>query len=365
MKRTICLITALCLVLGSFSFTFAQDWSATDSNNLANIRASVMSGGQLYNVVNACNTALNNINYNLVTLMGWLDPSTGGSTSALLNQILSMLSYTDVGGALKSWLSDIWFVNSGELPNLTKLAKALTNEYQTFGVFDRALNAHNTLTDGGSNYYYNLPTANGGSSAVYTKWNDGSPLGNIALICTRIVAATTLAYTNTYSFGYSGYNSSQTFTKWDDLTSSSFTPTSATNGLYTWLSKIQTPVARLSYVLASDQRIEAQELAAENEQAVVDNFIDSDGAGSASASDIGSVSDLSSGFSSNISTDADPGDIFDIFDSNNFSWFSQEVADSLDTTNSNNRSKSGSEFDTPLLDQRIDNIYNALGVKHD
>lgn len=348
MKRIICLLTALCLVLGSFSFAFAQDWSATDSNNLANIRASVMSGGQLYNAVNACNTVLNNINYNIVTLMGWLDPSNGGGTTALLNQILNALVYTNAGGVVTSWLVDIQGYN-----------------YQTA---ERLLDIKNVIqgTRNYSNVLFNSPGQNGTVNSQrldMSSWNMGD---RIFTYLSNLSNSTMSIYSLEYAQRVNGYNTQQSLVSFADPDSTvTFTPLSATDGIYKYLNAINTPLARLGYVLASDSRIEAQEAAAANEQAVVDNFIDSSGGGSASPSDIGSVSDLSSGFSSNISTDADPGDIFDIFDSNNFSWFSQEIADSLDTTNSNNRSKSGSEFDTPLLDQRIDDIYNALGVKHD
>lgn len=300
-----------------------------------------MSGGQLYNLVSSCNTTLNNLNYNLVTLMGWLDPANGGGTSALLNQILNALVYTNVGGSTVSFLLDLRTESQIQSSYLYSLLANVTAQRTLY------LSSHGL--DGSM------------SSAPFTSDFYTLMIHGMASLQNELA----YDYSYIYTWLASGYNAQQTYTDPFTLNSSTFTPTSISNGVYTWLSKIQNPVARLSYVLASDERIEAQEAAAANEQAVVDNFIDSSGAGSASPSDIGSVSDLSSGFSSNISTDADPGDIFDIFDSNNFSWFSQEVADSLDTTNSNNRSKSGFEYNTPLLDQRIDDIYDALGVKHD
>ena len=109
MKRIICLITILCLVLGSFSYCFATpvSWDSYDSQHLTEIRNALVSGGTIYNMINAINSNIVNLNSNFVTLMGWLDPSTGGSTTALLNKILNALTYTDAGGLVKSWLVDI------------------------------------------------------------------------------------------------------------------------------------------------------------------------------------------------------------------------------------------------------------------
>lgn len=356
MKRIICLITTLCLVFGSFSFVFAEVSNSQASQIVSDLSTIKTTLSNIYSRVNTITNYLyddsHSIAYWTSAIASWMQPIYSALTSNLsanlgLDIIEGLLGYPQsVSGGGTTWIPYLkniydlqnydgnlqYFKNVGTLYRLQYTGSGNSNQ-PTFPLNSASIEGH----------MLSFMTALNGSFVNYAvdTWN------NFQHITT-------------------GYNATQNALSWSDLDSTyTFTPASSTDGLYKWLATIQAPVARLSYVLASDERIEAQELAAANEQAVVDNFIDPNGAGSASTSDIGSVSDLSSGFSSNISTDADPGDIFDIFDSNNFSWFSQEVADSLDTTNSNNRSKSGSEFETPLLDQRIDDIYDALGVKHD
>lgn len=215
-----------------------------------------------------------------------------------------------------------------------------------------------------SNVHLYSPTAAGGyNDQTYSRAGYGF-IENLYFYINSLTNQQALIYSYEFNHRDRGFNTSQTALNWTDIDSSyTFTPNSSTDGLYKWLATIQAPVARLSYVLASDERIEAQEASAANEQAVVDNFIDSNGAGSASPSDIGSISDLSSGYQNNFGSSASVTGIFDIFDSNNFGWFSQETANQFDTSSNNSRAKSGSEFETPLLDQRINDIYDALGVK--
>lgn len=340
MKRSISILLCIVLIFSSFTFASAADWSTTDSNNLSYIRASVMSGGQLYNVVNACNTVLNNINYNIVTLMGWLDPSTGGSTTALLNQILNALVYTSAGGAVTSWLVDIQGYN-----------------YQSA---EHLLNIKNILqgTRNYSNVLFNSPGQNGTVNSQrldMSSWNMGD---RIFTYLSNLSNSTMSIYSLEYAQRVNGYNTQQSLVSFADPDSTvTFTPLSATDGVYKYLNAINTPLARLGYVLASDSRIEAQEAAAANEQAVVDNFIDSTGDGSVHTSSFSDVSGLSSGVSSNLSTDASPAQIWDIFNSDHGSWFSQETANQLDTTTR----MRGSEFETPLLDQQMEEIYKSLG----
>lgn len=200
---------------------------------------------------------------------------------------------------------------------------------------------------------------NGTTGSSTRKWGLGTPLGNIALMLDHL--------NRNFVYGYSAenanFNSQQSATSWLTLNASNFTPVSAIDGIYKWFSNLQTPIARLAYVHASDEEIEARELAADNQAEVVDDFIDPNGAGSVSASSFGSVSDLSSGMTSNLSTDASPTGILDIFNSSHGSWFSQETKNQLDTTAN---TRKGSETATPLLDQQIEEIYSLIGAdNHD
>ena len=153
-----------------------------------------------------------------------------------------------------------------------------------------------------------------------------------------------------------GFDSTQTATNWGSLGASTFTPASQTEGIYSWLSAIQTPVARLAYVLANSQEIAARDAAAADQQAVVNNFIDNQGQASAGVSDYTAIAGLSSGFKTNVSTDASPSGIWDVFNSSHGTWFSQETKNQLDTT-----VQTREIFDTPYLDQQIEDIYNIIG----
>lgn len=397
MKRSISILLCLVLIFSSFTFASAVDWSTTDQNNLQSIKNAVNSGGGLYNLISTISGRLvfNNIpiaqmvqniynglyassggtsrsvawwlatlNDNLVTLMGWLDPANSSSLNGILNQILNALVYSDAGGNLVSFLLDI--KNNGTITasRLDSLSIGLTNKYlnSTSLTQDQIRqNAHYNLIPSNSASYNILsldPNHPGQITTIPVNWTRGSPIGNLALILANMMGNDTNAFVMNYNAGFTGYNAQQALVSFADPYSTvTFTPSSATDGIYKYLNAINTPLARLGYVLASDSRIEAQEAAAANEQAVVDNFIESDGDGAVPTSSFSDVSGLSSGVTSNLSTDASPAQIWDIFNSDHGSWFSQETANQLDTTT---RTR-GSEFGTPLLDKQMEEIYKSLG----
>lgn len=267
-------------------------------------------------------------------------------------------------GSIDSTATSIYDLQFAQLPKLEDLKIGLTNKYygqSALSVLERKMNAHYALLN--SSGEYTTYTFYGNTLQTGTNnWNDGSPLGNIAVLLDRVMRST--AYMGYYMLNGS-YNT-QTFTNWKTLQSETFTPVSLATGLYSWASNIQNPIARLASVHASDEEIAAREKAAANQTAVVNNFIDPNGSGSLPTSSIGSVSDISDSFKDNFSTDASPAGLFDIFNSDHGSWFSQETADQLDTTNVSTRflkTTPSNDFETPLLNQQIDEIYNALGVK--
>lgn len=349
------------------------------------------------------------------------------SVSQDLVKVLSMLGYTDANGNLYPWLADIFTntsttntrlstinnslssintisstnlpylsliydVNSTNLPlvasrlsynnisvaeYLSTLKFALTNQLYgrsaTTGITsaERLQTAHNQffgvqLND--NNLWtgrYSIPyvSSSGSSSSVNPYWQYGTPLGNVALLLQYLNQSVTNSHSSRWAADLTGYNTTQSFTDWLTLQSQFFTPSSATDGLYSWLSRLQTPLARLAYVHASDEEIAARSAAAPNQEAVVDNFIDSSGRASASVSDIQSISNMSSDFKQSFSTGASPSSIFQVFSSSNWGWFSQETANQLDTTTPPTRMlrSVSTSFDTPLLDEQIQGIYNFLG----
>lgn len=373
MKKIICLITALCLILGSFSFCFASptQWDTSDQANLRYIYQTLTSGS-LYTLVNNIYSRMNTINNSIQDLADFL--------------VYNGNSITEWVYSIEIWMSPIFNAINSIPVDLDKIVNGLWKPLENgssvayLSLYEDALvNEDPGVTSGFTSAYWrthlhqNLFTsANRGNGIVDNPvWNIdnglipnqiyasyGTPLGLLNTLTNRL----NLNMVNGLVAHLTGATDQQSYTSWLDLSSSSFNPDSQTDGIYNWLSNIQTPVARLSYVLASDERIEAQEAAAANEEAVVDNFIDSTGDGSASPSDIGSISDLSSGYKSNFGSDASVSGIFNIFNSNNMGWFSQETANQLDTTTPTRR---GSSFDTPLLDQQIRDIYDQIGVVND
>lgn len=360
MKKFISVMLCVCICLSSTVFCFA-DFTSTDSTTLSNIYKNMPTASQIttlnstlstissrvLNIYNALFNGNHSVAYWVSAIDSFMSPILTAiqNTPTELESIKRLLGYVSYEGdtevidpylayqtkGVAQWISDIYTVD-----NVTG-AEAFNNRVNT--LFTNDTGKHTVSVNFNRNW----------RNSIYQM---------LQYLNDNLV--------NSYYYNYqhrdSGYNSAQSFKTWDTLTSSSFTPTSAINGIYTWFSKVQEPVARLSYVLASDERIDAQEKAADNEQAVVDNFIDSSGSGSASPSNIGSVSDLSSGFKNNISTDASVSDIWNIFNADNFGWFSQETADQLDNSGSSTRTlRNSGSYPTPLLDQQIEDILKYIG----
>ena len=416
MKKIISLTIALCLVFGSFSFIFASatSWDTTDQANLQTIKnqLSNTSGGSIYYMISQINAAMR---FSNKTIANWL--------ADIENHLASALYYED-GGTSRSitwWLKEAvldldQMVGTGSGSILYYLNMINTR----LGYINNNASTINTNT---SNIKIGIDDLNTSNSAISTKistliedymvpvrsaittylpliktdtdsinttlttsdtwsWNSWtstltnnnevssfSRSGNIltqAVYGMQFVGRNVVyGFTKMFNQAYTGYNTQQIAKNWLTLQNSNFTPTSQTNGIYSWLANIQEPVARLSYVHASDEEIAAREKAEANQTAVVNNFIDSNGSGAATPSDFSSISSLSSGYQSNFGSDASVSGIFNIFNSNNMSWFSSETYNQLDTTNNNMRTISASLPNTPLLDQKIADIYEAIGLDND
>lgn len=123
-------------------------------------------------------------------------------------------------------------------------------------------------------------------------------------------------------------------------------------------------VARLGYVLASDEDIEARTAAQAQQSAAVDDFIDSSGSASVSLSDLGDIADMSSGLKDYFDVDVSPGLVFDSIGGNNGSvwhWFSAETRQSL-SVNQGVYSYKGSQdsSSTPMLDAYYSDLEKIL-----
>lgn len=92
---------------------------------------------------------------------------------------------------------------------------------------------------------------------------------------------------------------------------------------------LQGPLAKLQYVLASDEDIAFKAAEKENLDTAQDSFF-GDGAGAVKPSNITDVAGVSGGITSTFAGAGSPSDIFTAGNSNeNWNWFSQSVADEL------------------------------------
>lgn len=386
MKKFIAIILCVCICLSSTAFAFAEAWTSQEAYNVTNDVSDIQEDinnltdyfYDFWATANGSNAATlyswQDFMYEFWRLSEFLIPRGSYAGQTNLWQIIegtlpNILTY------VSSWMSTNTSLLNTNNNYLDFIRKAQGNILNTFGGTRYSISsiynsAHTGLFsfDGNnttSSYYTtNSVGANGAINNYGTYWNSGTALGNIALL---------LKYTNdnlvkSYSYRWAAELTDYTGqmgiwdSQGDTLTQESWSPTSAINGLYKYLAYTQRDVARLTYVLASDEEIQAREEARANQTEVFDNFIDPSGSGAASTSDFSNVSDLSSGFKNNISTDASVSGIWNIFNSNNFGWFSQETADQLDTSNSSTRTlKSSGSYPTPLLDQQTEDILKYIG----
>lgn len=200
-------------------------------------------------------------------------------------------------------------------------------------------------------------------------WQYSSPLGNVALLLNQLNETMANTYTYRWAADLTHYNDN--LTTWDSqgdtLQQVAFTPESAIQGLYRYLAFTQRDVARLTYVLASDEEITAREKARDNQNAVLDNFIDDTGDGAISTNDFGSVADASKDIKDNLNTGVSASGIFDVFTGDHTSaWFSQTTANELDRTQANRsllkaNGLGASDYDTPLLDEKMEELLSIFG----
>lgn len=362
MKKLLCFLLCLTLIFSSFSLSFAAGWSDSQISSVVSDLSTVKT--TLNNIYNRLGTIMNylyddghSVGYWASAIASWMQPI----YQALTNNLVSALDIEPIISGLNEVVSSGG--NTSYFPYLKYDGKSNANWVSDIanlfnGNWDNNLVANDRIP-----YIYSY-TGTIGQSFTNTSYPSNMPFSQAQFMLFRNINNQIAGYfTDSMNRNLTGYNTQQSLVSFTDPDSTvTFTPLSSIDGIYKYLNALNTPLARLGYTLASDERIEAQEAAAANEDAVVDNFIDSNGNGSTSPSDIGSMSDLSSGYKQNFSTDASPSGIFDIFNSDHATWFSQETKNQLDTT-APTRSSKGSVSETPLLDKQIEDIYDALGVK--
>lgn len=353
MKKLLCFLLCLTLIFSSVSLCFAavsDSQAASIVSDLSTIKTTL---NNIYNRVNTISNSLidssHSVAYWASAIASWMQPI----YQALTNNLVSAFDIEPIISGLNEVVSD--GTGTTFYPYLKYNGKSIS-EIST-NIFSYVNRISGNIYKNGSyitSSYNNYGLATGSNNTSTNNIFDAINNNLISLNNSSIQDHNELFYyTKGYPFNIVNVNTAE---------DESFTPYSFGNAIIRYLQKIQYPVARLGYVLASNERIEAQEAAAANEEAVVDNFIDSTGDGATSPSNISSVSGLSSGYKQNFTTDASPSGIFDIFNSDHATWFSQETKNQLDTTTSSRMTK-GSASETPLLDKQIEDIYDALGVK--
>lgn len=392
MKKFFVIILSAALLLGSFSFAYAAAQDVSDSethsrltttNNYLSSISSFLSGNlytRLGDILNSLNVYSSGRTYSVAqrvdSILTWMSPilsainnnGFGLNDKFFLWSSLGEYSTDGSSSSLDPYLKNIYQVLSNPTLTVPNFSWNISNARK---YASRNFIGTGMQTDGSAQYYLLGPNGTYNNRAFF--WGEGSPLGNIGATMQYIITN----QADAYAYQNAGYANTQTAINWESLGNSNFTGISTADTTFKWLSAIQAPVARLAYVLANDDQINARENAADNEAAVVDNFIDSSGSGSASVSDIGSIASASDGFKNYISTNASALGIWNIFNSSNGNWFSQEIASSLDTSSGANRSikysaplmTSGSaikarnynyDYETPALDKQVNEIMSLI-----
>lgn len=423
MKKIISITIALCIIIGSFSnvFAVATQWDSSDSTHLTEIRNSLVSTSgavisSIRNIYDLLNS--NTSNYSLYAIASYLydirEAVTGTSSSGIagiLNSILAEFTSTNTGGAVThffanintnlgtvltrlgtiintsfpnivSGLSTLHSDNNSIISNTNDIKTNTNNIYSLENNTLPGIYAYSGSIDGTTLAIYNLDQLNGMEAfssgtnvrvlGLASNGSENENFYNFSSNNWRSNLGRFAQYINNnlvrgFGFLTGGFNQSQTFTNWNGsaLNTSSFTPSSTTNGLYSWLSKLQTPLARLAFVHASDEEIIARQKAAANQAAVVNDFIDPLGSGSVVPSDFGSLASASGSFENNFTTGQSSSGIWNVFDNSNFVYLSQSAADQLDTTGSNTRLLKSSDEDnylTPALDNYFKELDRLMGV---
>lgn len=375
MKKIFCITIVLCLVFASVLPVYAEAWTYTQATSVTNdvhalITAFTGSVGTMYNSISE--------------LMSWLTPVGSFNTShsitgVTLYEIVDYIAWTLSG--VGPTVYDTFQSMGSMLAYMPSLDTKLSNIYTSI----------NNLVPLSIGYFtdgidYNPNLGQGRWINLYAFHRDGT-LGtensfypqntNILGLLPRYLGAMNNNSAAFYAYfgdkytesktGWIGKHYNDNLTTWDSqgstLSQVAFTPESITQGLYRYLAFTQRDVARLAYVFANDEELEARELAQPNQEQVLDDFIDPNGSGSVSPTDFGNMTDASDGFKSNFSTNVGSSHIWDVFDNSRYNWFTQQTKNQLDTTPQTRTLKAvQDDYPTPLLDNYYNEIFGIIGV---
>lgn len=393
MKKILSITIALCLIFASVLPVYAEAWSSEQAYQTTQAARSLVSlVTNIYSLLQTNFGASGDLalmGENIAKLVSWFAPD-GYKPSdyhslweICLDMGTALYQYLPSIPTISSYVSSWMASNNNHLDRLDYVFTNQLNKYAYhFSANEMRAFLHQQLVnrndDGTYSAVYNLPTINGinGSVGYTTKnWAYGTGIGNIALILQQgmVNDSNIFSYINKVAFtdytGQLGIWDSQGET----LTQEAWSPTSAINGLYKYLAYTQRDVARLTYVLASDEEIETREKARETQTAVMDDFIDPEGGAAASTENFGEIASGSENVKQNFSTGYSVSNMWGAFGSEHYGWFSQECADALDTSTAStsgnrilkNDKHDESNYNTPLLDEYYRQILSLGGGNDD
>lgn len=407
MKKTFAIIISLCLVFGSIAPVFAATEVVNSSWNsyFASMRNDLNIINSTLDDIFTAFAGQTGIMYNTISeMMSWLTPigsfnANKSITGVTLYEIVDYIAWTlsGVGPTVYDTYQGMANNLAGIAGNLLTFITQNHNDLEVvkkgvghyYGPFatgqgyslwvDIYNSAHRQLLFANSELT-NVPTKMDGTyylpyiyndgryvdNGTSQNWNMGTPIGNIALILKRGMQNDGLAFNYRWNADLKHYNDQ--LTTWDSqgntLTQVPFTPESAIQGLYRYLAFAQRDIARLTYVFASDQEITAREKAQANQTSVLNNFVDPNGSGSIGSNDISGMATMSSGFKSFFNTGVGSNQIFSQLTNQNTSsdWYSEDTYNKLMGIGNNRSAKSsGSDYPTPLLDQRMSELTSLFG----
>lgn len=354
MKKVLCLILILSLVFGSVLPVYAEAWTSQQASTVTSGTTGILSmltqlrtdfvsfwqlssstvSGSYWTFQDLCNM-VGHINDWFAPLgaRGNNDPTLMDGIVVLTNYAMNNLPYIPtIASYVGSWMTS----NNNYLNTLVS----------------RSVNLSGTLfpmkaeADGAIAYDTTTASTNAFSTIINRLyWLDWE-----------------IAHNNNISVRYFNDQLSIWDSQGNTLSQELWTPKSAINGLYKYFAYTQRDVARLAHVYASDEEIATRDKAKANQSEVMNDFIDPNGSGSVSTTDIGNMAGYSSGFKSNFNTGVSGSGIWDAFNSNHYSWFSQATKDSLDTTV---QTRGSEDYPTPLLDQYYEDIMSYFTGDND
>lgn len=290
--------------------------------------------------------------------------STNSYIDSIESYIDSLESYTDgIEGSLSSILSAI------QNQSLT-IPQSLLDDVDSLAsnqVKPSDLSSYFSWGYGSNNATYTLPRyrqhSNGGSTS------DLTPTVRAYNIFNQVwYAINNINQSMVYGFRdmLQGVSASSHSYYDKDLNSISLGRNSLWFDLRTLGSNINNIVARLGFVLANDEDIEARQAAAATTEAAIDDYISGSGNASVSASDLGDLASFTHSVTNMSGMGlVGPDEITDTLNSSSpWVWFTNDTLYALEPSLAQRGSSKlfGSESDTPLLDSNIADIKEALGL---